>query len=61
MPIRFILFWLAASIGFYVVIYLFGRKDRRHAWRIGKRVTVSALAGMALIIPLFFLNQLSGL
>lgn len=60
MPARFMLLWFLSSLVVYGLVFVATRRDRKSTWKIWKRLVVSVIGGVLVILPLFFLNNLSG-
>ncbi len=60
MPARFLLLWIAVSAVVYAVVFVLTRRDRRTAWKLWKRAAISIFGGALVVLPLFFLNNISG-
>jgi hypothetical protein len=60
MPIRFMLLWLIASAAIYALVFVATRRNRKNVWKLWKRAAISFGGGVLVVLPLFFLNNISG-
>lgn len=60
MMMRFMLLWLIVSAAIYALVFVATRRDRRNVWKLWKRAAVSVIGGVLVMLPLFFLNNISG-
>ncbi len=60
MPARFMVMWFAISCAVYALMYLASRRERKTVWAQWKRVAISAAIGVCVVVPFFFLNNISG-
>lgn len=60
MLIRFLLLWVALSLVIDTLVFIIKRDDRTAVWEFGKRTVISLVGGAILVLPLFFLNNISG-
>lgn len=60
MPARFMLLWLLASAAIYALVFVATRRNRKTVWKFWKRAAVSVIGGVLVVLPLFFLNNISG-
>lgn len=60
MPARFMFMWFVISGAVYALMYLASKRERKTVWRQWKRMAISAVIGVAVVVPFFFLNNISG-